>query len=289
MTLSGNVKRFFAVRGIGKHVRLWCVLRPDHLACYASRTASTPRHVVLFDAHTRVLADVQSTATPEEFILETRCKTVHLRAANARDAEDWVAALRAAVKRSEWCRRHVQGSFAPPRRACRAAWLVDGAATFEAIASAMRAARFEVLIAGWWLCADLPLVPPRDRADEAGARLWQLVHRCARRGVKVYVLIYQEPTVLENASAYNKARLQRSNVHVIRHRDVDARIMALWSHHEKLVVVDRRTAFAGGLDMCLGRYDDPAHALFDDNAAAWPGKDYYNPRVRDFVATHRYE
>ena len=47
------------------------------------------------------------------------------------------------------------------------------------------------------------------------------------------------------------------NVHVIRHGSL------LWSHHDKIVVVDRNTAFVGGIDLCFGRADDPNHKLTD--------------------------
>lgn len=30
----------------------------------------------------------------------------------------------------------------------------------------------------------------------------------------------------------------------------------LWSHHEKMVVIDQRIAFVGGIDLCYGRWDD---------------------------------
>lgn len=37
-----------------------------------------------------------------------------------------------------------------------------------------------------------------------------------------------------------------------------------WSHHEKVVVIDRSIAFVGGIDLCYGRWDTPAHKLIDD-------------------------
>ena len=37
-----------------------------------------------------------------------------------------------------------------------------------------------------------------------------------------------------------------------------------WSHHEKVVVVDRKVAFLGGLDLCFGRWDTPEHKLNDE-------------------------
>ena len=50
------------------------------------------------------------------------------------------------------------------------------------------------------------------------------------------------------------------------------------------MIIDQHVAFLGGLDLCLGRYDTPCHALTDNNweRTIFPGKDYSNPRVKDF-------
>lgn len=55
----------------------------------------------------------------------------------------------------------------------------------------------------------------------------------------------------------------------------------LWTHHEKVVVVDQQLAIVGGLDLCIGRYDDWQHRLADPESAIWKGQDYYNPRIKD--------
>ena len=56
----------------------------------------------------------------------------------------------------------------------------------------------------------------------------------------------------------------------------------LWSHHEKLLVVDQCVAYVGGLDLAFGRFDDQTHSMTDPTSLVWPGKDYYNVRVKDF-------
>ena len=38
----------------------------------------------------------------------------------------------------------------------------------------------------------------------------------------------------------------------------------LWSHHEKIVVVDRRIAFIGGIDLAFGRWDTHNHCCVDN-------------------------
>ena len=57
-----------------------------------------------------------------------------------------------------------------------------------------------------------------------------------------------------------------------------------YTHHQNCVLVDtpasettrRVTAFLGGLDLCAGRYDTPAHTLFRGLRTVFHG-DVYNP------------
>jgi phospholipase D1/2 len=38
-------------------------------------------------------------------------------------------------------------------------------------------------------------------------------------------------------------------------------IILFWAHHEKLCIVDGKTAFMGGLDACFGRWDTYQHPI----------------------------
>lgn len=42
-------------------------------------------------------------------------------------------------------------------------------------------------------------------------------------------------------------------------------IPMLYSHHEKMVVIDNNVGFMGGLDLCFGRMDTQKHYLFEPN------------------------
>ena len=61
-----------------------------------------------------------------------------------------------------------------------------------------------------------------------------------------------------------------------------------YTHHQNCVLVDtpasettrRVTAFLGGLDLCAGRYDTPAHTLFRGLRTVFHG-DVYNPTFRE--------
>lgn len=39
-------------------------------------------------------------------------------------------------------------------------------------------------------------------------------------------------------------------------RHPDNLIPLLWSHHEKMVIIDQKIGFMGGLDICYGRMDN---------------------------------
>lgn len=60
-------------------------------------------------------------------------------------------------------------------------------------------------------------------------------------------------------------------------------VILYWAHHEKLCLIDGKTAFMGGLDLCYGRWDTNQHPLADchpsnlDNIV-FSGQDYNNAR-----------
>lgn len=67
----------------------------------------------------------------------------------------------------------------------------------------------------------------------------------------------------------------------------------IWSHHEKVVVVDNHRACIGGLDICFGRWDTQNHPLADAHPTdfsrtLFPGQDYNNARILDFQNVSSY-
>ena len=64
-------------------------------------------------------------------------------------------------------------------------------------------------------------------------------------------------------------------------------VILYWAHHEKLCLVDGRTAFMGGLDLCYGRWDNNQHPIADAHPSnlddiVFPGQDFNNARIMDF-------
>lgn len=112
--------------------------------------------------------------------------------------------------------------------------------------------------------------------------LAEILDKKARHdNVTVRVMIFNELSIsLPNNSEYaSKQLLSHPNIRVLRHPQG---VITLWSHHEKLCIVDQSVAYIGGIDLAFGRYDTPAHPINDSQMRMVPGKDLYNPRVAGF-------
>ncbi len=89
----------------------------------------------------------------------------------------------------------------------------------------------------------------------------KLLAKTAKKGVKIYIIVYYESSFLSNDSSYTIEALQvlHSNIKVLRHPQIV--FPTFWSHHEKLIVIDQNRAFLGGLDICYGRFDNQLHLI----------------------------
>ncbi|XP_051129842.1 phospholipase D zeta 1-like isoform X2 [Andrographis paniculata] len=276
--------------------KVWAVLKPGFLAILKDPFDPKPLDIIVFDvlpASDRngdgqvPLAKEVSDHNPlrHYFRVTSGTRSVMLRAKSDEKAKNWVAAINDAGLRPPegWCHSHRFGSFAPPRGltedGSEAQWFVDGCAAFEAIALAIEEAKSEIFICGWWVCPELYMQRPFQ--EHKSFRLDYLLESKAKQGVQVYVLLYKEVALaLKINSVYSKRRLLgiHENIRVLRYPDHFSTGVYLWSHHEKIVIVDHQICFIGGLDLCFGRYDSPEHKVGDHPSRIWPGKDYYNPR-----------
>ncbi|XP_027363976.1 phospholipase D zeta 1-like isoform X2 [Abrus precatorius] len=275
-----------------KWKKVWAVLKPGFLALLDDPLHNKPLDVITFDVlppskedgGTKIyLADpIKERNT---FKVTSGNRSIWLRTTSNAKVKAWVTAINEAGLRplEGWCCSHRFGSFAPTRGltedGSQAQWFVDGQAAFEAIASSIQDAKSEIFITGWWLCPELYLRRPFHYFSTF--RLDSLLEEKAKQGVQIYVLLYKEVSLaLKINSLYSMRRLLKihENVRVLRYPDHFAARVYLWSHHEKLVIIDYKICYIGGLDLCFGRYDTPEHKVGDCPSVIWPGKDYYNPR-----------
>lgn len=207
------------------------------------------------------------------------------------------------------------------------------------------------MILDWWLSPELYLRRPPSKYESY--RLDVMLKAAAERGVKVYVIVYKEvQAALTLDSEHTRRALEalHPNVKVFRHPDhlptgydltkelgkslkaltqfdlarasgdavkavygTGDGIVLYWAHHEKLLVIDRKLAFMGGLDMCMqsslfffsfkqfplthtgfGRWDTSSHPISDVkpgdlSGIIFPGQDYNNARVYDFADVKDWE
>ncbi|KDO32991.1 hypothetical protein SPRG_02682 [Saprolegnia parasitica CBS 223.65] len=265
----------------------WVALKPCCLAIYASNRDKAPKEVLLFDAKFKVERGVRFVGSHKALVISNASFALHVEARHRDDALKWANAIRRSMEASEWSQNHRDESFAIPRpiKSSRAQWYVDGHDAYAAIYDGLLRATKEIFIAGWWICPNTYLKRPSDMFPDA--RLDLVLKRKADEGVQIYILMYKEVSVaLTLDSMYSKKTLRslhHTNIRVLRDPDFIMKQWGMWSHHEKIVCVDQHIAFVGGLDLCFGRYDTPGHALFDDEGTTFPGKDYSNPRIKDFV------
>jgi phospholipase D1/2 len=140
----------------------------------------------------------------------------------------------------------------------------DGADYFRWVREALLGARKSVFILGWDILAAVDLLPDAGPL-EAPTRLSELLAYIARRRprLRCYILIW------DYAALYTLERdpLSRWRLGWQMPRRVrfgfDDRHPVGSSHHQKIIVVDDRLAFCGGIDLTGHRWDTSAHRVHE--------------------------
>jgi phospholipase D1/2 len=156
------------------------------------------------------------------------------------------------------------GVFSHPTDGNKITALLSGKDYFANLIEACEAATEEICILGWQVNWDAQLKP--------GYRLWDLLYAAASRKVMIYVMPWDDTNPIQTYDDQTKAALLNINdrlklsgkdkrVHVLLSSSWAKKNKSYYSHHQKLVVVDRKIAFAGGIDTAYGRYDDSRYDL----------------------------
>jgi phosphatidylserine/phosphatidylglycerophosphate/cardiolipin synthase-like enzyme len=151
----------------------------------------------------------------------------------------------------------------PPRPGCSVEVLVDGAAALPRLAEELGRARSHVHLAGWYVSPDFALTRSGDRVE-----LRPLLAGLAER-IPVRVLVWA-------GSPLPLFHPDRNDVDGVRHAlafgtkielATDSKERPLHCHHEKIVVIDDRIAFVGGIDLTTyagDRFDTSEHEARGD-------------------------
>jgi len=268
-------------------LKRWFVINNEGILYTIDSNSTRVREMLLFDQSFKIEYGRKATGTHTGIILKTPTRKLNLQAKDLFQTIDWMLAINEAVRDCPYIKINRFNSFAPlrpPTALCR--WYVDGEHYFEDIYNSLIEAKKEVFIADWWLSPEFYLKRPVINNDIT-YRLDTVLGQIANKGVRVYILVYREVKIaLANDSEYTKQKLQSlsPNIKVLRH---PKEFLFLWSHHEKLVVIDQKIGFLGGLDLCYGRMDMSSHPLHDPafqsgQGETFPGIDFVNLRLSDF-------
>jgi phospholipase D1/2 len=146
----------------------------------------------------------------------------------------------------------------------RAGVLIDAAPYFGAARAAMLKARSQILILGWDIHSRTALVGESGHADDGYPEsLGEFLSALARERpkLKIYVLLWDFAVLYANErELFPSYSLSWNTPPGISFCKDDAVPLGS-SQHQKMIVVDDCTAFSGGLDVTIRRWDTSSHDL----------------------------
>jgi len=140
----------------------------------------------------------------------------------------------------------------------------DGADYFRLVRQALLEAKHSVFILGWDIFASVDLLPEGDETD-APTCLDDLLAFVARRRpqLRCYILIWDYAALYTlERDPFSRWKLGWRTPRRVRF-GFDDRHPVGGSHHQKIVVVDDRLAFCGGIDLTGHRWDTCAHRIVE--------------------------
>ena len=281
----------------------WIVVKDDCIYYMDKSNSENGKNVYFFDRDLKVTKEgrdiINVTNVSRSLIL--KFKTVFER-------ELWYSEI---MKRAETMKKilanNIYKSYTNEKTGNKAHWFSDGEDYFNDLAEKLMNAKESIFITDWWMSPQVWLTRPvstttymamayqnKNKKDAPPySRLMDILYQCAVRGVKVYVLVYAECSLaltLNSTHTQHALESLHENIQVERH-PVNSTTL-LWSHHEKLVIIDQIIGYVGGLDLCWGRWDTHDHPLYekpnDEQKYNFPGIDYSNARIRDFDKVENY-
>jgi len=161
------------------------------------------------------------------------------------------------------------------REAQRAAFLVDGAAYFEALASAISKAQKTIYISAWDIDSRIVLLRGKS-AEGRSTPLGDFLNTKAANtpDLHVYILSWDFAMIFAMEREILPIFRLGWRTHPRIHFHMDNEHPIGGSQHQKLVIIDDRVAFCGGLDPTKERWDTPEHRTHDPRRVEPGGKPY---------------
>ena len=285
------------------YVKYWFMLKPDMICYLDNSNSNIGKGTFWFDNNTKL------EKLKDSLVLRNKMKKMKLSFEEIFQRNNWYKELNWRIEKFK--KNYKENPFKSfvlekTRNKCR--WFIDGEDYFNHLCNSLLNAKQTVFITDWWMSPEVFLRRPVDMKIYENlkflepykpnnpnelTRLCDVLNYIAERGVRVYIQLYCEFSMaLTLDSKHTKTMLTsfNKNIKVVRHPKKAFDL--LWSHHEKLVIIDQKFAYVGGLDLCWGRWDTHDHPIYepenDENKYFYPGIDYSNARIGDFMNVQDY-
>lgn len=287
-------------------IKRWFLLKNDMICYLDSSTSEIGKDAFWFDYNSRIKKENSL------LVLTSKNRKLTLKFESSFDRDVWFTLINNKIETfQKSLKPNIYQSFVNEKNDNKANWFIDGHNYFIKLKEKLLKAKETVFITDWWMSPEMflirpvnvtkyqnlkkgkPLEAPEIKKEEEFTRLCDILNYIAKKGVKIYILLYCEfPLALTLDSKHTKTFLTGLDPNIMVTRHPKKAFDLLWSHHEKLVIIDQKTAFVGGLDLCWGRYDINEHPISEpENAEGvyyFPGIDYSNARIIDFLGVSNY-
>ena len=277
----------------------WIVLKDDMIT-YSDLSASQgAKHAYFFDEEIRAVRVGKTNIK-----ITNLSRSLELKFKNYFERELWKQEIEERIKKfKQIIKNNKYKAYTNEKQNNYVHWFVDGQDYFEDLFQKLMGAKKSIFITDWWMSPEVFLKRPvlesdyksffKRKSSRPLSRLMDVLEARAKKGVKVYILLYYECSLaLTLNSKYTQETLEKlhKNISVARHPT--DKLDLLWSHHEKLVIIDQQIGYVGGLDLCWGRYDYHDHPIYEppnsEKKYYFPFIDYSNARICDFSNVEDY-
>jgi phosphatidylserine/phosphatidylglycerophosphate/cardiolipin synthase-like enzyme len=160
------------------------------------------------------------------------------------------------------------GRILEPGRNCsviaqapRASVLIDAADYFAILESALNRSVRSIMIVGWDFDARVRLRPGQDRSPELGEFLRALVE--AKPDLEIRILVWDLATLYGPGATLPLLVGSQWHDHPRIHLRLDRNHPVYAAQHQKVVCLDGKVAFVGGIDLTVMRWDTSGHTPSD--------------------------
>ena len=225
----------------------WLIQYDSFLVICADKYSTEPLDIVLAESNLDIKQCKHSKLSSKLDTLELTTPARHLfiRTRNAHQRRQWTSFL-PMLEKSPWSSPHRFESFAPIHGSAKAKWYANATDYLYMLSIALDTTVCSIYIMDAKINPSLRLRSASE-TDSADWQLGTLLQKKAQSRVKICILTSNDHRD-ERITHENITWLQHDAQMAPRHHG-DAKNQIQWEHHEKIVIVDSRIAFLGGIGL----------------------------------------